>query len=57
MIFVWLLRNFRNQIMNNFGVLFSVFGIQESLYGCFVSWLVSTFIHGYFVLDFLSCGY
>ena len=43
--------------MNNFGVLFSVFGIQESLYSCFISWLVSIFIHGYFVLDFLSSGY
>ena len=57
MIFVWLLRNCRNQIMNNFGVLFSVFGIQESLYRYFISWLVSIFIHGYFVLDFLSFGY
>ena len=43
--------------MNHFGVLFSVFGIQESLYRYFIIWLVSIFIHGYFVLDFLSFGY
>ena len=59
MIFVWSVRNCRIQIINNFGFLFSVFGIQESIYSCFIcfiSWLVSTLIHGYFVLDFLSSG-
>ena len=37
-----------------------VFGIQESLYSCFIcfiSWLVSIFIHGYFVMGFLYSGY
>ena len=39
MIFYWWLRNCRNQIMNNFGVLFSVFGIQESLYSYFICFI------------------
>ena len=46
--------------MNKFGFLVSVFGIQESLYSgfiCFISWLVSILIYGYFFLDFLSSGY
>ena len=43
MIFVWLLRNCRNQIMNNCGFLVSMFGIQASLYSCFIffiNWLL-----------------